>query len=79
MPETLVENIEQDLGRENHDMGVLGDLGPECQLELLGAAGTTEFDYLCIAVVSDHRRLLPHQGHVVDNKKVELALLFIKS
>lgn len=77
MPESLVEDIEQDLGRENHDMSELGDLGPECLLELLGIACATEFHHFGVAKVSDDGCLLPHQGDVVDDKKVEFALKFI--
>lgn len=77
MPESLVEDIEQDLGRENHDMSALGDLGPECLLKLLGIACATELHHVGVAKVSDDGCLLPHQGDVVDDKKVEFALKFI--
>lgn len=70
----MTEEVEQDLGSQDHDIDFLVCFTPEFVRELFGFHSTAEHRDFGIAIGSDDSSLLEHQRNVVDNEEADLAL-----
>lgn len=77
VPVSLTKSIEQDLGGNHHDLGMLRHLGPVRLGQLMGPVAP-DLDHRRATVPADGGGLLPHERDIRHDKDRNLFLVSLK-